>query len=155
VAGAAFIGQHTFTKNVGTGRPDANDIAMAKEYGKKVAEFINGSTSGKLNVKGNYPFVANGINVANPGGAVAYARIVTLESCTRCGLCAENCPWEAIDSENYEVIDYSKCQRCLRCIKVCPVDAKIIRNEEFFSVVSKFEAKFNSPRKEPELFLPE
>jgi len=153
IAGAAFIGEHTFTKNVGTGRPDTADIAIAKDYGRRTAESINRAISGVLNVKGNYPFVANGFSIEKPGGAALHAKIVTLESCTRCGLCAEECPWDAIDTENYEVIDYTKCYRCLRCIKVCPESAKTIRDEEFFKLVAGFEAKFSAPRKEPELFL--
>jgi ferredoxin len=153
IAGAAFIGEHTFSKNVATGRPDAADIAVAHDYGRRTAVSVSRAISGTLNVKGNYPFTANGFSIEKPGGAAVHARIVTMENCTRCGLCADECPWEAIDSENYEAIDYTKCFRCLRCIKICPAAAKAIKDKEFFTLIAGFEARFAAPRKEPELFL--
>jgi len=153
IAGAAFIGEHTFTKKVGTGRPDAADIAIAHDYGRRTAENISRAISGTLNVKGNYPFTAGGFSIEKPGGAALHAKIVTMENCTRCGLCADECPWEAIDTENYEIIDYTKCFRCLRCIKICPAGAKAIKDKEFFTLIAGFESRFSLPRKEPELFL--
>ena len=32
IAGAAFIGEHTFSKNIATGRPDAGDLAIANGF---------------------------------------------------------------------------------------------------------------------------
>ena len=155
IAGAAFIGQHTFSEKIAGGRPDAGDLAMAKDFGRKTVQHIDKLMQGTLHVKGNYPYVRQGFDSTKPFGPLAtYTNIVTTEECTRCGLCAEECPWEAIDSDDYATIDYTKCMRCLRCIRVCPAGAKKNISAKFDEALPVFE-KMVSARKEPELFLAE
>lgn len=151
-AGAAFIGEHTFSKNIATGRPDESDLTVASEFGKKVVESID--SQGFLKLKGDYPFKYKGYDPANPGTHPTYFNIVTNESCTQCHLCAENCPWAAIEVDNPRIIDSKRCMRCLRCLKNCPASAKYIKDEKFFSFLPEFEMRLNSRRCEPELFLP-
>ena len=40
IAGGAFIGEHSYTKKVGTKRPDNNDIEIAVNFGKKIDELV-------------------------------------------------------------------------------------------------------------------
>ncbi|MBN1692914.1 MAG: EFR1 family ferrodoxin [Dehalococcoidales bacterium] len=155
IAGAAFIGEHTFSKKIAGGRPDAADIIIAKNLGKKAVKNMDKLMQGTLHVKGDYPYLKEGFNSRKPFGPLAtFTNIVTTEDCTRCGLCAEECPWEAIDSEDYATIDYTKCMRCFRCIRVCPAEAKKNISEKFDEALPVFE-KMVSARKEPELFLAE
>ena len=35
LAGGAFIGEHSYTRKVGTNRPDSNDLDIAFNFGKK------------------------------------------------------------------------------------------------------------------------
>ena len=153
IAGAAFIGEHTFSKKIATGRPNARDLKTAKEFGKKVINEIGQATSHKLTVKGNYPYVVEGFDPAHPRFLTAHANITTTDDCTRCGLCAENCPWGAIDTDDYATIDYLKCMRCFRCIRVCPVSARKVTDPRFYEFLAEFEKRLNAVRKEPELFL--
>jgi heterodisulfide reductase subunit A len=46
------------------------------------------------------------------------------EVCIKCGTCAENCVYDAIDTtgENYEVLDVS-CMACGKCSVTCPTNA--------------------------------
>jgi ferredoxin len=155
IAGASFVGEHTFSKNVGGGRPDAKDLVKAKNFGIKAVKNIGKLIRGTLHVKGNYPYLRQGFDPIHPFGPLAtYTNIVTTEYCTRCGLCAEECPWEAIDNDDYATIDYTKCMRCLRCIKICPASAKENISEKFDEALPRFEMMV-SARKEPELFLAE
>jgi ferredoxin len=155
IAGAAFIGEHTFSRKIAGGRPDAADLSIAKNLGRKAVENMDKSMQGTLHVKGNYPYTRQGFEPARPFGPLAtYTNIVTTEDCTRCGLCAEECPWEAIDGDDYATIDYTKCMRCLRCIRICPAAAKKNISEKFDEALPVFE-KMVSARKEPELFLSE
>jgi ferredoxin len=97
IAGAAFIGEHTFSSKIATGRPNAEDLDTAREYGKKTISVIGEGISIRLNVKGNYPFVAKGFNPSLPGGPLStYGIIDTTEYCIHCGACVEQCPWGAI-----------------------------------------------------------
>ncbi|MFC2071411.1 4Fe-4S binding protein [Chloroflexota bacterium] len=154
-AGAAFIGEHTFSKNIAGGRPDNNDLAIAAEFGRKVVESIATDIPGTLNLKGDYPFAWKGYDPANPGNHPSFFTISTNDQCTQCYLCAENCPWEAIDTDNPRIIDFAKCMRCLRCLKNCPSGAKYIMDEKFLSFLPEFETRLNSGRCEPELFFPQ
>jgi ferredoxin/flavodoxin len=155
IAGAAFIGEHTFSKNIATGRPDEKDIAIAAGFGRDTAASIARNVSGTLTVKGNYPFVAKGYDPTHPELYPSYPNVTTTEECTHCGLCAENCPWGAIDIDDPTVIIYSKCMRCFRCIKNCPSSAKKVIDAKFLDMLPRFEMRLNARRCEPELFLPQ
>jgi ferredoxin len=154
-AGAAFIGEHTFSKNIATGRPDEGDLTIAADFGNKLLESGVLDSQGILKLKGDYPFKYGGYDPANPGTHPTYFDISTNESCTHCHLCAENCPWAAIDMDDPGIIDSTKCTRCLRCLKNCPTSAKYIKDERFFSFLPEFELRLNAKRCEPELFLPQ
>ncbi|MCQ4635377.1 glycyl-radical enzyme activating protein [Anaerovorax odorimutans] len=47
----------------------------------------------------------------------------TLKNCIKCGRCAEICPEQAIDKEDFH-IDWEKCVSCGSCAACCPVQAK-------------------------------
>ena len=156
-AGAAFIGEHTFSKNIATGRPDENDLAVAADFGQKAAGFIAGDKQGVLTVKGKYPFEWKGFDPAETRpepGRPPHPSVSTNERCTQCGLCVSECPWGAIGPEKYAT-DSTKCLRCFRCIKYCPVSAREVTDKKFLEFLPEFERRLNAVRKEPELFLPQ
>lgn len=45
------------------------------------------------------------------------------ELCINCGLCEENCRFEAISSEDYYKVDYYSCEGCGLCLELCSVNA--------------------------------
>lgn len=46
------------------------------------------------------------------------------DDCINCGVCASECPVEAIsEGEDKHVIDSEKCTDCGACAEVCPTDA--------------------------------
>lgn len=154
IAGAAFIGEHTFSKNIAQGRPNTQDIDTAADFGKKIAANIENAMSGVLTVKGSFPFVAKGFDPANDSGPLTtHGKIGTAENCNHCGLCAENCPWGAIIPGDEIMTDYATCMRCFRCIKTCPAGARKITDKAWAKLLLGFEKRLNAVRKEPELFL--
>jgi hypothetical protein len=50
---------------------------------------------------------------------------VRKEKCTRCMLCARNCPESAITVEEYAIIDYDKCIGCGQCVAMCNYGAMV------------------------------
>ncbi len=43
--------------------------------------------------------------------------------CTKCKMCANHCPVQAISMTPFPIVDKNKCIRCFCCIEVCPQDA--------------------------------
>lgn len=150
---AAFIGEHTVSPKIAAGRPDEGDLAVASEFGRKSIESIGSNSSGKLLVKGHYPFTWPGFDPRQPP-AHPIPRLVTNDSCTQCKVCAQNCPWRAIDPEDSKNRDYFKCMFCYRCLKNCPSQAISVTGDQFLSFLAQFEDML-SRRCEPELFFSE
>jgi len=51
------------------------------------------------------------------------AAVVDQGECSRCGICADVCPEEAITMMDITVIDNQKCTGCGACVDVCPEQA--------------------------------
>lgn len=153
-AATAFIGQHSFSSKIATGRPDSGDIATITDFGRRTVQSIANGTSGSLSFKGTYPFTAAGYNPSLQGSSPARPPILTGDECNRCGLCADTCPWGSIDHRDFKTINNDKCFRCFHCVKICPVHAKNVTDEKWLAFLTTFEARLNANKKEPELFLP-
>lgn len=66
------------------------------------------------------------------GRDYAFTKIIpeTLNTCIRCGICAEMCPMQAISYENFSTM-VGVCIKCCRCVKRCPVNAKVFSDKNF------------------------
>lgn len=150
LAGAAFIGEHSFSSKIATARPDAADLAIAADFGKELAQKYAkmGKTEAiaKGALPGNRPYKER-------GGAGAPMVPATNENCINCLLCAKKCPVGAIDMEDVHKVDAAKCLHCLRCVRICPKQAKAFGGEAFDGIVAWCIKGFGEPRREPELFL--
>ncbi len=149
VAAGAFIGEHSNTKQVGTNRPDVKDLEIAKKFGSeiknKLEDIVDVSKIEKLVVKGNYPY-----KEINPAPPIAPT---TNNDCIECGVCAKNCPVNAINAEDYKDVASTKCIRCSSCVKRCPVNAKAINHEVFNKITNLLIENFSGVRNEPEYFI--
>ena len=82
-------------------------------FAKKILEKINSNLTSLSTpqIPGNRPYKkAAGI------GLVPKAD----NNCTDCGLCARQCPAQAISNENLKIADSKKCISCMRCVVKCP-----------------------------------
>lgn len=48
---------------------------------------------------------------------------IDIDVCTECGLCEENCRFDAISSNEYYKVNYYSCEGCALCEELCPVNA--------------------------------
>ena len=152
IAGAAFIGQHTYSVNIAAGRPNEDDLTAAREFGKKSVEGVDRALQGTLTMKGNYPYIKP---VLNPVERGTWALPGTTDDCSSCGNCVENCPWGAISLGDKAVTDPAKCLRCHRCIAVCPAEARVVVDPDWAEWVAAFEKRLAPFHKEPEMFFSE
>ena len=143
VAAGAFVGEHSFSKILGAGRPDADDLAVAAQFGHDVAALIEQGATETPAIKGNRPY--------RDGMPDTGARPATTDACTKCGICVKLCPMGIIDADDpAQVAD--GCLQCNACVKGCPQDAKRFEGEQAAAIVAMLEGNCLE-RKEPELFL--
>lgn len=151
VAGGAFIGEHSFTNKVGTGKPDQKDLEIARRFGAEIKEKLSRikdedlSNLPELFVEGHYPYKERKpMPVMLPE---------TNERCANCGVCAELCPMGAINFNNYSNIDAVKCISCCSCIKKCPVGAKSMNPDLLKKITQGLIDNFSTVKNEPEIYI--
>jgi ferredoxin len=151
IAGAAYIGEHSFSSSelpTAEGRPDASDLNHAELFGRKINEKLQSVSSvdhiSDLNLPGNYPY--EGITKLWDVDFIAVS-----DECMQCGICAEECPVGAIDSENSNMIDKEKCITCCACIKNCPQNARSMKTGPVKDAAIRLN-KLYKDRKEPVFF---
>jgi ferredoxin len=126
VAGAAFIGEHSFASTdipVAMNRPDENDLKQAEDFGNNTGTLLKKTNDLKkiaaLEVPGNFPY-KEGMGTGAPDF------IEVTDACTECGICAAACPSNAIDADNGFATIAADCILCCACIKACPEQARLM-----------------------------
>lgn len=146
VAAGAFIGEHSYSRPgmpVAEGRPDAEDIEKARQFGRDCVEKLQrGVATDDLRIKGNRPY-----REVKPSAPVAP---VSTSDCAGCGECVGVCPTHAISqsSDGTIVTDAVKCIKCCACVKECPIGAR-----KFDTPFTAYLYQNFSVRREPELFI--
>jgi ferredoxin len=149
VAGATFIGEHSFSSDstpIASNRPDTEDLAKAKKFGELVRAKLKGLAKPvEVTVPGNRPY-------RERGPSVSRCPETTVESCTLCGACADVCPTKSITvSDKVETIKET-CTACSACVKVCPTSARVWTNEGIRKAAVWLNKDY-SKRREPEFFI--
>ena len=138
VAAVAAVAEHSIMPQYAAGRPDASDKKQLEQF----AEQIAGKTKAVVSIPGNRPY-------KKAGGAGLVPKVG--KNCTKCGLCAESCPVQAIDPASFTA-DAKKCISCMRCVKQCPEKARNV-NGAMVSIAAMAIKKACSVRKENELYM--
>ncbi len=150
VSGAAFIGEHSFSRVLAAGRPDGQDLLLAGRFGRAVAQKLREGGKRTTQVKGRFPYRPYYMPRDAGGQPVDFRRIKpkTGPGCTHCGLCQKVCPMGSIQDAQTVGI----CIKCGACIKRCPVGARYIDDPDYLRHKVELEQACTC-RKEPELFL--
>lgn len=144
VAAVSAIAEHSIIHQYAAGRPDKKDADQLHEFAKTIWDKLTtGESVSALQVPGNRPY-----KKAGGAGLVPKAD----KNCVSCGLCAENCPAQAIDPNNLKTADSKKCISCMRCVVKCPKSARKV-NGAMVSAAALAIKKACSTRKDNELFL--
>lgn len=137
VAAAAFVGEHSFSKTLAAGRPDADDMKEALAFAGKVAEKVKGLPEGEapapVEVDGvPHPYRGYYQPRDRKGVSIDIRKVKSLvsDACDDCKICADVCPMGSISHEN--VREYTGiCIKCGACIKKCPKQARYYEDEGY------------------------
>ncbi len=143
IAAVAAIAEHSIARQFAAGRPDAQDAALLSDFAKQIQHKLSVADTSEPAIPGNRPY-------KKAGGAGMVPKAT--KECTNCGVCAAECPVQAIDKEDSKKVDEKACISCMRCIAVCPQGARKI-NPVMLSAASLMLKKVCSERKSCELFL--
>jgi Dissimilatory sulfite reductase (desulfoviridin), alpha and beta subunits len=156
IAGAAFIGEHSFSAILGAGRPDENDIVEALKFADRAAEKTAGleKPGAPVTVKGEdpvRPYYTPRDRAGNPINILKVKPKTDMEKCTGCMTCVQVCPMGSIDMEDVSVIS-GICMKCCACVKKCPAGAKYFDDPKYLYHKEELELGY-ARRAEPETFL--
>lgn len=144
IAAVAAIAEHSILHQYAAGRPDTQDIEELQGFSRTILEkYRQGKRDLTAPLPGNRPYKkAGGAGMVPKAGS----------GCTECGLCAEQCPTQAISPDDPRKVDSEKCISCMRCVIRCPQGARKV-NGVLLSAAGLALKKACSVRKECELFL--
>lgn len=169
-AGAAFIGEHSFSRILAAGRPDEKDLKIADDFADQVAakllKLMGEAKEGGLplceRLQKEGPAAVDGQDPIRPyykprdrkGNHINILKVrpkLDESKCTKCGVCVEACPMGSIKPEAPGVVD-GICIKCCGCEKKCPEGALYFDDEGY--LYHKTELELGYPdRKEPKLFV--
>jgi ferredoxin len=160
IAGAAFIGEHSFSSAetpTAHGRPDAGDLKHAELFGQKIQEKLLSVPSAdqisEVKIPGCHPYRGEPIHPYRRDSIFWNVDFIAVsDACIQCGTCAEGCPVGAIDPEHSNVIDTEKCITCCACIRHCPGHARTVKPGLVRDASLRLHT-LNKERKEPECFV--
>ena len=159
IAGAAVVGEHSFSKILGAGRPDGEDLELVDRLARETADKVKGLTAAPAQ-----PVAVEGCDPIRPyytprdrhGAPIKdflKAKPVTdPDKCVKCGLCARLCPMGAIDPEDVTQV-VGKCIKCCACVKKCPMGAKYFDHEGYLYHQHELEDQYAGRRAPTKIFL--
>jgi ferredoxin len=149
IAGAAFIGEHSYDTPetpIATGRPDMADLEKAEAFGRKVKTKLDKIIEiPELMVPGNKPYKER--RKRRPRSPET-----DFGTCILCGMCGRVCPTGVVRVSDSVETDKENCISCTSCVKNCPTQSRHWNHERINQTAVWLHTNY-SRRKEPETFL--
>ena len=158
IAAAAIVGEHSFSRTLGAGRPDNEDMALVAQLATQTLDKVKGLTEAPAEavaVEGCdpiRPYYTPRDRHGEPIKDFLKAKPVTdPDKCVNCGLCAQLCPMGSIDPNDVSNV-VGKCIKCCACVKKCPTGAKYFDHEGYLYHQHELEEVYGVRRAESKIF---
>ena len=142
IAAVAAVAEHSIIRKYGKDRPDADDEQTLRHFGADIINKAERNDCTMQQVPGNHPYKKTG-KVPHPKGR---------HGCNRCGVCAKQCPADAIPLSDPKTVDTTKCISCMKCVSVCPTGSRSIGMVMNFLATQGLK-EVCATRKENELYM--
>lgn len=150
ISAGAFSCEHSFSRTLAAGRPDAEDLDFARHLAaesRRKMEALNPQTYSHIPVAVEGDSAAGYYQPRTDEGATIDIRKVkpkTSDACLRCGTCANVCPMGSISPDDFSTIT-GICIKCCACVKRCPVQAKYFDDPGYLYHKEQLERRYPQP----------
>ena len=141
IAAAAFIAEHSMARSIASGRPDAEDEMLCRQFA--AAAMAKADDAAPVQVPGNTPYKELKPAAFHPAAS---------ESCVTCGVCAQQCPVGAIALDDPSQTNNEICINCMRCVEACPQKCRALP-DAFLTMISQMLNQNAAGYKKPAIFL--